>query len=356
MGFKASLLLPALKVAFKVVSKKNTLPILDCFLLSEGAFGGTVITASDLENTVSIENDVQLDTLPFCVNAELFLKTIEGFGDSEVSLERHDDRIVIFSPSGEYTMPTDSAEDYPTTQSVEPVGLHSVPSSEFMHHLNIASKFTGTDDLRPILNGVYVGKGNVVATDAHALYKGEMGTVPSSNFLISTKSIGVLNALVESSKIEELSIRVFERNVLFVIGSHTLVTRIIEGVYPNYNAVIPNDGTINVVVNKSMLEKAIKRVRVFSNKASSLVMLDVTEDSITLTAQDLDFSIAAKETIPSSSDGEGHIGFSSDKLLLCLQARNEESVTIVMSSPDRAALILGSESEDTVLLMPMLIK
>ena len=95
MGFKASLLLPALKVAFKVVSKKNTLPILDCFLLSEGAFGGTVITASDLENTVSIENDVQLDTLPFCVNAELFLKTIEGLGDEEVSIEKKDDRIII---------------------------------------------------------------------------------------------------------------------------------------------------------------------------------------------------------------------------------------------------------------------
>ena len=176
MGFKASLLLPALKVAFKVVSKKNTLPILDCFLLSEGVFGGTVITASDLENTVSIENDVQLDTLPFCVNAELFLKTIEGLGDEEVSIEKKDDRIVVFSERGEYLMPIESAEDFPTSQLVEPINLHTVMASELMHHLGIAAKFTASDELRPIMAGVFVGNGNVVATNAHVLYKGMMAS------------------------------------------------------------------------------------------------------------------------------------------------------------------------------------
>ena len=355
MGFKASLLLPALKVAFKVVSKKNTLPILDCFLLSEGAFGGTVITASDLENTVSIENDVQLDTLPFCVNAELFLKTIEGLGDEEVSIEKKDDRIVVFSERGEYLMPIESAEDFPTSQLVEPINLHTVMAAELMHHLGIAAKFTANDELRPIMAGVFVGNGNVVATNAHVLYKGMMASAPSSDFIISTKSIGVLNALVESSKLAELSLRVVDRNVLFVCGSHTLITRIIEGRYPNYDSVIPKEGTIIAKFNKSVLEKALKRVRVFSNKASSLVRLDFMEGQVDISAQDLDFSIAANESVVAEVEGEGHIGFSSEKLLLCLQARTEEVITIVATDPTRAALIMG-DSADTILLMPMQIK
>jgi DNA polymerase-3 subunit beta len=132
----------------------------------------------------------------------------------------------------------------------------------------------------------------------------------------------------------------------------------IEGKYPNYNSVIPRNSSIAVAVNRTAFEKALKRVKVFSNKTSNFIRLDIAVDSMTISSQDLDFSISAHEVISSTSNEEGFIGFDSNKLLLCLQSRTEEIIQLHFNDAQHAALILSDESEDetTILIMPQLIQ
>ena len=140
-----------------------------------------------------------------------------------------------------------------------------------------------------------------------------------------------------------------------------MICRLLEGQYPNYEAIIPNNNPNRLTINRLDFLTTLKRVSVFANQASNLIKLELTANQITVSAQDIDFSISAYEHINAMYEGEEMgIGFKSAFMFDILQAIESENVVIAMSDPSRACLVFplekDSDNEDVLMLiMPMMI-
>ena len=146
----------------------------------------------------------------------------------------------------------------------------------------------------------------------------------------------------------------------FKLSNYTMFCRQVEGRYPNYNGVIPKENPYKVIVDRASLLNALKRVSVFSNQASNLVKLHIADNKIAISAQDIDFSISAEETINCQyADDSIKIGFKSAFLIEILSNIGASDVVLELTDPSRAGIILPIENEENedilMLLMPMLL-
>jgi len=160
---------------------------------------------------------------------------------------------------------------------------------------------------------------------------------------------------------DEVKITYTSRNALFSMDEYTIICRLIDGVFPNYEAVIPTNNPNKLVVDRVEFLNAIRRVSVFANEASKLIKFDISEDKVVISAQDIDFSISAEETVPAHYEGEPmKIGFKSTFIVEILNNIDSADVLIAMSEPNRAALFLPTEKldeaeDELMLLMPMML-
>ncbi len=161
---------------------------------------------------------------------------------------------------------------------------------------------TADDELRPVMNGVYINFApaglTFVGTDAHKLvkYEAKAETDLTASFILPKKPANLLKSVLLREE-DAIEVRFDSKNAVFKLKNHTLVCRLIEGNYPNYNAVIPTDNPNKVLVDRIELVNGIKRVAVCSNPTTNLIRMDIGDNRINLTAQDIDFSVSANETI-----------------------------------------------------------
>ena len=166
------------------------------------------------------------------------------------------------------------------------------------------------------------------------------------------------NALARESG--DITVEFDTKNALFNIGAYTMVCRLIEGNYPNYNAVIPAANPNRVIVDRVELLNGIKRVAVCSNQATNLIKLEIRANRIDLLAQDLDYSVSARESVATAYDGADiTIGFKSTFLVEILSGIETPSVVMELADSTRAGVFkpVGDESTPDLLmlLMPMMI-
>ena len=136
--------------------------------------------------------------------------------------------------------------------------------------------------------------------------------------------------------------------------------RLIEGRYPNYASVIPQNNPNRLIIDRALFTNVLRRVSVFSNQASNLVKLQLSENQIVVSAQDIDFSTSAEESISCSYSGDSMgIGFKSVYLIEILNNISSQEVSVELSDPSRAGLILPIENQANedllMLLMPMML-
>lgn len=151
-----------------------------------------------------------------------------------------------------------------------------------------------------------------------------------------------------------------ERNAVFMLESYRMVCRLIEGRYPNYNSVIPQNNPHKLTVDRQQLMGALRRVSIFSSQASSLIKLRMQENQIVISAQDIDFSTSAEETQVCQYAGAAmSIGFKSTFLIDILNNISADEVIIELADPSRAGVIIPVEQEENedllMLLMPMML-
>ena len=187
---------------------------------------------------------------------------------------------------------------------------------------------TADDELRPVMNGVYINlepqSVTFVATDAHKLvkYASETAAEAPASFILPKKPANLLRGLLPKED-GEITVEFDDKNVLFRLKNQVLICRLIEGNYPNYNAVIPANNPNKVFVDRLELLNAIRRVAVCSNQSTNLIKLDISKGTINLTAQDLDFSVSAQESLPCDYEGEDIvIGFKSTFLIDIVEHRD----------------------------------
>ncbi|MBQ2143029.1 MAG: DNA polymerase III subunit beta [Alistipes sp.] len=367
----SSALLSLLATTGKVISNKNTLPILDYFLMELKGEELTV-TTSDLETTIighlkveSVEREGVI-----AAPAKLMLDSLKEFPEMPLEFEVNDTtwEIKVKWTSGSLSIPGASAVSYPAMPAIGAECKDILLDVDMLiAGINKTIFATADDELRPVMNGVYFnfeqGKLTFVATDAHKLVR-SMVECPdvdfNASFILPKKPANLLKGVLLK---EEEPIRVMfdAKNVTFELKNHKLVCRLIEGNYPNYNAVIPSANPNKVLVDRVELLNGIKRVAVCSNPTTNLIRMDIASNRISLAAQDIDFSVSANETISCSYDGNPvTIGFKSTFLVEILSNIDTPTVMIELADSTRAGVFKPvyddkHAGEVLMLLMPMMI-
>ncbi len=366
-------LLSHLQAISRVINSKNSLQILDNFLLS--LQGNTLtMTASDIETTMITSMEVQdvEGSGTVAVANKLILDTLREF--SELPLTFHIDdttlAMVITSANGTYNFIGQSGDMYPQLPQLGDNVQHltlSVPN--LLSGISKTFFCMADDELRPVMNGIYFdisGDLTLVATDAHKLVRFktayESSTVAEGealNFILPKKPATMLRNILPKES-GTVAIKFDEKNAYFELSNYTMVCRQVEGRYPNYNGVIPKNNPFKIIIDRLTLLNTLKRVSVFSNQASNLIKLDFSENQVHVSAQDIDFSISAEEFIPCQYEGETiKIGFKSTFLVEMLGNVDSAEVVLELADPSRAGILLPLQNEEgediLMLLMPMLL-
>ncbi len=366
----SSALLSLLATTGKVISNKNQLPILDYFLF-ELRDGRLKVTASDLETTLigSIEVDNIEQEGVIAAPARLMLDSLKEFPEMPLTIEVNDStwEIKICWNSGVSSIPGVSGMSYPALPALaEDKKEIEFDVDTLVAGINKTIFATADDELRPVMNGVFINiqpeVTTFVGTDAHKLvrYTAEAQSEVAASFILPKKPANLLKSVLLKED-DAIKVSFDNKNVIFELTSHTLVCRLIEGNYPNYNAVIPTANPNKVLIDRIELLNGIKRVAVCSNQATNLIRMDVAGNTVNLTAQDLDFSVSAKESLSCSYDGEPiTIGFKSTFLVEILANTETPTVQIELADSTRAGVFKpvydDKQNSDTLmLLMPMMI-
>lgn len=363
-------LLSHLQAISKVINSKNTLPILDCFLLE--LKGNTLsLTASDAETRLvtSIEVQDSDGDGKFAVNAKNLLDPLKELPDQPLTFEINDENLetFIYFHNGKYNFVGQSGEDYPQPKELKDSAISlSIDPQVLFSGINRSLFASADDELRPVMNGVYFDITTedltFVASDGHKLVRCKTLAAKGSeraSFILPKKPANLLRSILPKES-ETVEIKFDENNAYIKMSGYTMTCRFIEGRYPNYNSVIPQNNENKVVLDRLAFFNALKRVSVFSNQASNLIKLQLSGSSIIVSAQDIDFSTAAEETIPCQYTGTPmNIGFKSSFLIEILNNIPSTEISLELSDPSRAGLIIPQENEENedllMLLMPMML-
>lgn len=363
-------LLSHLQVVGRVIASKNSVPILDSFLF-ELKENKLTITAADAETRMVTSVDVtEVEGEGMvAITARNLLESLKELPEQPISFDINDDtmNIFVYYENGKYNFVGQKGDDYPQPKPLKDGAAQlSLPSQLLMSGINRALFATADDELRPVMNGVYfditTDDITFVASDGHKLVRFkslEAKGTERASFILPKKPATLLKTILPKES-GDVAITFDDNNAYFTLENFQMICRLIEGRYPNYNAVIPQDNPYKITIDRLLFANALKRVAVFSNPASSLVKLQLTENLIMVSAQDIDFSTSAEEKISCIYNGEPmSIGFKGTYLIEILNNTPSADVVIEIADPSRAGLILPSENEDKeellMLLMPMML-
>lgn len=367
-------LLSHLQAISRVINSKNSLPILDNFLLQlEG--NKLTMTASDIETTLitSMEVESAEGDGKVAVASRLLLDTLREFSEQPLTFTINDSNLalVITSANGSYNFIGQNGDEYPRLpQLLDEARTLKMEVPTLSTGISKTLFCTADDELRPVMNGVFFDitaeSVTLVATDAHKLVRYKTKHLAASiegedtvNFILPKKPANMLKNILPKES-GEVEIRFDNKNAHFKLANYTMICRQVEGRFPNYNGVIPKNNPFKIIIDRSTILNALKRVSVFANQASNLVKLAFGSNQIHISAQDIDFSISAEETISCQFDAEPiKIGFKSSFLIEILSNINSSDIVFELSDASRAGLILPFENEEDeeilMLLMPMLL-
>jgi len=367
-------LLSHLQAISRVINSKNSLPILDNFLFELN--GNTLtMTASDIETTLitSMEVENAEGNGKIAVTSRILLDTLREFSEQPLSFDINDSNLalVISSSNGSYNFIGQNGDEYPRLPELQDDTRNLALPVEVLLKGIVKTLFaTAEDELRPVMNGVFfdidADKVTLVATDAHKLvrYKAKYNSASvqgdeRESFILPKKPATMLKNILPKES-GDVAIEFDNKNARFKLENYTMVCRQVEGRFPNYNGVIPKENPFKIIVDRVSIMNALKRVSVFSNQGSNLVKLAFSANQIHISAQDIDFSISAEETISCQYEGDKiNIGFKSSFLVEILNNIDSSDIIFELADPSRAGLILPFENAESgevlMLLMPMLL-
>jgi DNA polymerase-3 subunit beta len=350
------------------LSTNTKLPILDNFLF---AIEGNTLTvsASDLETTMITHLEIQSESDgKIAIPAKMLLDTLKSLPDQPCTFRVNTENfsIEITYDNGKSKMVGFNGDEFPKLPVVEYSSSIEVTGELLSNAINKTLFAIGTDEMRPVMTGVYCHFSpediTFVATDAHKLVRyrrTDITTTSSSSFILHKKPLNLLKANLRGE--EKVKLEYNESNATFTFNDLTLVCRLIDGKYPNYEAVIPKENPNVLTIDRSQFLNSLKRVAIFSNKTTHQVKLKIAGSELQLSAEDVDFSNEANERLTCNFDGDDiEIGFNSRFLIEMLGNLETETVKLSMSEPSRAGLLTPHDSSNSsehilMLVMPVMI-
>jgi DNA polymerase-3 subunit beta len=343
-----------------VLSTSNTLPILDNFLF-EINDGRLTVSASDLETTMRTSLDVEAkEEGKIAIPAKLLLDVLKNLPDQPCTFLVNDETfaVEIAYDNGKSKMVGFDGDDFPRTPALEQSSSIRISGSILSNAINKTLFATGVDDLRPVMSGVFCEFSpesiTFVATDAHKLVRytrTDSQADGSSSFILPKKPLNLLKGNLKGD--EEVKLEYNDSNAVFTFNETILVCRLIDGKYPNYEAVIPKENPNVLMIDRLQFLSSIKRVSIFANKTTHQIKLKLAGSELALSAEDIDFANEANERLTCNYSGEDmEIGFNSRFLMEMLNNIDSSEIRLEMSEPSRAGLLIPAEmAEDEDILM-----
>ena len=366
-------LLAYLQALSRVIPSRSIVPLVENFLFDISS-EGLKITATDLETTLIAR--IELDNIEgegkVAVESKRLLDILKEFSQQPLTFEIDDEtfEIVIKSESGKYSIPGNSmVDEFPEPAEINPETATTFVISPDILNKGINSTFyaISEDDLRPVMNGIFFEiKENsltFVASDSHKLVRyrrTDFNSDKESSFILAKKPADLIKNIVTKTD-EDIKIEFDDKNAVFHLSNYTIVSRLIEGNFPDYETVIPTNNDKKLDIDRESFYNTIKRVSLFTNEASKLVKFYFHENTAEISAQDIDFSISAYEKINCLYDNDAiTIGYKSTFLLDVIQNINAENITLTMTDSKRASLVFptikSNEDEDILtLVMPIMV-
>ncbi len=360
-------LLKQLQIASGAIGSNPVLPILEDFLFTIEDKKLT-ISATDLETSIQTTIEVLSDADgSVAVPAKILLETLKALPQQPVTFTVSEQNwaIEITSSYGKYKLAGENGADFPAIPEPDSVDSVKIGSSSLAKAITKTMFAASNDELRPAMTGVYFqidfNKLVCVATDAHKLVKftsHELVGEVSTTFIVPKKALNLLKNALPSGETVTLSFN--KANAFFQFGGIKMVCRLIDARYPDYNAVIPVDNPNNLLVTRGDFANSLKRIAIYANKTTNQVVLDLSDKSLTVSAQDLDFSNEATEQMTCNYDGTPmRIAFNAKFLVEMLSSLESDEIKMEFSTPSRAGILLPTEEttgeEILMLVMPVML-
>lgn len=354
----------------RVINPKSPTPIL-ADILFDIHDNTLFLTASDSENTMvtSLPLGESDGPMTFAINSKSILDAVKSFSEQPITFEMDANSgiVNITYLNGHFSMPTDDANIYPAVEKINDGCTEiNIPSDLLAENINRSLFATAQDELRPQMNGIYFDLTPeclaVVASDGHKLVRNKLFAITSYEqkaFIMPKKPATLLKNMLDKDG-GDVCIKFNERNAAIYFAETEIYCRLIEGRYPNYNSVIPNNNNNEIMIDRESLLNAIKRVQPFANDSSNLIKFSIDNSTLTLNAADYDFSKTATERVVCQYNGQPmNIGFKGAALIEILSNIDGNDIIIKLADPSRAGLVVPAqqpENQDVqMLVMPMLI-
>ncbi len=361
-------LLKQLQVLGGVINSANTLPILDNFLFELDGNKLTV-SASDLETTMASTLEVESEeNASIAIPARLLLDTLKTFPEQPLTFIVEDNNTIeISSNHGKYALAYADGKEFPKALELEDPSATTIAGNVLAKAINKTIFASGNDDLRPVMSGVFFQFSTesltFVATDAHKLVKYTRKDISASQvaeFIMPKKPLTLLKGILAVSD-EDITIEYNDSNAKFTFENTVLICRLIDGKYPNYEAVIPKENPNVLSIDRTQFLNSVKRVSIFSNKTTHQIRLKIAGAELNISAEDIDYSNKAEERLTCDYQGDDmQIGFNSRFLTEMLNNLDATDVQLEMSMPNRAGILTpidGIEEGEhvTMLVMPVML-
>jgi len=353
-----------LQVLGGIINSSNTLAILDNFLF-ELDHNTLKVSASDLETTISSILSVESETkTSFAIPAKILLDTLKTFPEQPLTFKvKENSRVEISYQGGKSEVAYVSSEDFPNAVEVEDASKTQILADTLANAINNTIFATGNDSLRPIMNGVYFqfleNDARFVGTDAHKLVKYTRSDIQSDEtveFIMPKKPLNLLKSVLTGSE-EDVTIEFNDTNAKFSFEDYELNCRLIDGKYPNYEAVIPVENPNKLIIDRVHFLNTVRRISIFANKTTHQIKLKMSGAELQISAQDLDYSNSGEERLGCQYNGDDmEIGFNSRFLIEMLNNLESREVQLAMSMPNRAGILTpvdGLQDGEKVIMLVM---
>lgn len=361
----SSYLLQKLQILGGVINNNNTIPILDNFLF-ELHNNELKVSASDLETTITATLEVESeDNGSVAIPARLLLDTLKTFAEQPLAfiVEEGNHTVELSSSQGKYALAYADSDEFPTVPEIEDAQRVNMLGDVLATAITKTIFATGNDDLRPVMCGVlfeFSDKGlTFVATDAHKLVKysrEDISVSTETNLIMPKKPLNLLKSTLAGSE-DDVEIEYNDSNARFIFDNMELTCRLIDGKYPNYEAVIPKENPNILEIDRQQFLNSVRRISIFSNKTTHQIKLSLVGSELKISAEDLDFSNKAEERLTCDYNGDDlEIGFNSRFLNEMLNNLGSDHIQLEMSLPNRAGILTpkdGMEEGENVLMLVM---
>lgn len=354
----------------RVLLSKNPMPILDYFRFDIGEERLTV-TASDGSTTMITSIAIQAveGNGAFVVPAKTIMDPLKEMPQQQLTIEVDNGNyeVIVSYANGKYNFIGGNADEYPRVKALEEnYRSFDVNAQSLLNGIQSTLFATAEDELRPVMNGIYfdikADRVIFVASDSKKLVRliNEV-TEPGfeSNFILPKKPANLLKNIISKDQLL-CTVSFDSKSARFQLGDYELICTLIEGRYPRYEVVIPKNNTNRLTIDRQSFLSALRRIAVFANSATNQVKFDLEASSLTISAQDVDYSTSGTETLTCSYEGTPmSIGFRANFLIEILNTITAQDVEVLLSDPARAGLVAPVQNNEgeklLMLIMPMML-